>query len=268
MKTEIHQIFYREDQRAHLDTVFLPFNNKDKKYPYNFEYAVFFEIYKNVDWKNTDLLGTVSWKFIKKTGVPAEVFIKHIETHPNMDVYFVNPFPELSIYPNIWNYGETSHPGLISLTSELLTQSEYIPKDVLNIKVPPNLISYCNYWVANKKFWDAYISFLTPIWNVIKNDNSDLMRRLEKPADRQIRAPFTPFIFERLFSSFLALNNFRVSSMPLYSSRKNIKPILRPIYSRIEKVSQLQNLEEASPLDLLAIKYFLKTKNILNAIKR
>jgi len=263
MNIKIHQIFYDESQRVHLDNHFVPYNNEGKNYPFNFEYAVFFDLYKKTNWSQVDLLGTVSWKFSQKTGLSGEKLLRHISENPGMDVYFVNPFPELSIYNNVWEQGDAFHPELTKITSLLLKECGY-SDNILSIENPPNLMAYCNYWVANKKFWDAYIQFLTPLWTYLQKGDSSVEKYLQCSADALTESPYLPFIFERLFSSFLSERVFKVSSLPIYSKKHARYPYLSGIYARIAKVSQLKSRKEISLFDKILILGFHKTKKVYN----
>lgn len=261
MDTKIYQIFYRENQKDSLDPAFIPHNNKGQEYPFNFEYAVFFDLYKNVNWASTNLLGTVSWKFHQKTGLNGNAISNHITKNPGMDVYFINPFPELCIYQSVWRHGDEFHPNLIKLTTTLLKECGYT-EDILARETPPNLTAYCNYWIANKTFWDAYIDFLTPLWNyILQNDNS-ITKSIQQSADPFIKAPYLPFIFERLFSTFLSINKFKVSSIPIDSGKLQDNPYLSPISGKILKVSELDCHHKLLFFDKFAITLLAKIRKL------
>jgi hypothetical protein len=247
----IYQIFYQDSQRVELDPAFTPYDNKGKVYPYNFEYAVFFDLANKIDWAQTGYAGTTSWKFRQKTGLSGSSVLEHIAAHPGADIYFVNPAPELCIYRSVWEHGSEYHPNIIELTSRLFRKCGY-PTEILHKETPPNLTAYCNYWVANKKFWDAYIEFLQPLWDYILTADDDLMAALKQNADPYIKAPYLPFIFERLFSTFLSQNSFIVDSIPIAQQKLQANPFLAPIEERIWKVSRMK-----SHLDIPLIDRFL-----------
>jgi len=212
--TKIYQIYYDDSQSAFLDPDFIPFNNQGRKYPYNYEYAVFFEIFKKHDWNMSDYCGALSWKFRAKTGLTGRAFLGQISENPGYDVYFVNPFPELMVYRSVWEQGDSFHPFLKEITKLLLSEVGY-DSSILEMDTPPKCLAYCNYWVANKKFWDAYMAFLEPIWSYVRSNNNVLVQALARNADPLIGAPYLPFIFERLFSTFLMINSFKVFSVPV-----------------------------------------------------
>lgn len=254
MKTKIHQIFYHESQKDSLDPAFIPYNNEGRNYPYNFEYAVFFDLYKNVDWNETDLLGTVSWKFHQKTGLSGQQVLEHIKANPGYDVYFVNPFPELCIYRSVWDHGEEFHPRLKVITRQLFEACGY-DTSLLEQETPPNLTAYCNYWVGNRTFWDEYITYLKPIWERAHMDNGALGLELRKIADPFIKAPYMPFVFERLFSTFLSQKRAHLKSSPLSINSDKLKknPYLSLIHRKIVKISNLESRSSISLSDKLAV---------------
>jgi len=263
MNVKIHQIFYDETQKSFLDEKFIPYNNEGKTFPFNFEYAVLFDLYNKTDWSKTDYLGTVSWKYNLKTGFNAGTFLESISQQPDKDVYFINPFPELCVYNSVWEQGNVFHPELLKIAEPILKSCGY-GSDLLTKETPPNLTAYCNYWVANKRFWDSYIEFLTPLWNYVKKEAESGAKPLGQKADQLTGSPYLPFVFERMFSSFLSANNFKVLSIPIYSGRHKKYPLLTWLYSRITKVSQQSSQKDVSTFDKLIIFSFHKAKKVVN----
>lgn len=258
MKIDIYQIYYKHEQLKHLDFPFIPFNNEGMKYPENFEYAVFFKVYEKTNWHETDLLGTVSWKFKSKTSKTAADFYKFIQENPGYDVYFVNPFPELSLYENVWKQGDYYHKNLTSITSRLLKQCGY-SEQFLKIETPPNLTAYCNYWVANKEFWDQYMEFIRPLWISIAND-----KEVELSADPNIKAPYAPFIFERLFSTFLATKKFNVASMPIAQNHRKAYLHIPFLWKAIARIASSTSHSQVSIIDQVLVWAFIKVSALLN----
>lgn len=259
MKIKIHQIFYADSQINHLDSSFIPYDNRGKTFPYNYEYAVLFDIFSKTNWQDTDLLGTTSWRFFEKTKVVGKTFVDYINSNPGYDVYIVNPFPEMSIYHSVWKQGEAFHPNLLSITSSLFKQCNY-SADLLSNETPPNLTSYCNYWVANKAFWDAYIEFLTPLWSYIKKLDFDQNEILKRQGDQVTGSPYLPFIFERLFSTFLTTSNFKTLQLPMPQDLSDKPLILKPLYKKIREINQLRCQADISNVDRMLIHAFHRTK--------
>lgn len=261
MNIQIYQIFYKEFQKDFLDSSFNPYSNEGKTYPFNFEYAVFFDLYQKTKWAPSDLLGTVSWKFHQKTGLAGTEFLTHINQNPGMDVYFVNPFPELCIYNSVWEHGDEFHKNLKMISKKLLRECGY-DDSIIDLETPPRLTAYCNYWVANKVFWDEYIKFLEPFWSYVTNHETAMTSMLNDSADPFIKAPYLPFIFERLFSTFLTINNFKTSSLHINRSKLLENPYLRPIEKKIQNISQLDSHSQISLLDQIVVWSLTKARKL------
>ncbi len=203
---KIWQIFYEPGQIANLDLDFEPYDWLCNPHPEYTETLHFINLHKSGKYREADYTGIVSNKFGFKTGLTGERFIQFIKNNPGYDVYFVNPFPELGYFwLNVWRQGEFRHPGLIKLAQKLFEITATPVKiDSLGRNDQTTLL-YSNYWVGNKKFWDAFMSFLIPLFHWIDKEAAPPER---KPYFR--RAPYAnagfsmfSFIFERLFSTFL-----------------------------------------------------------------
>ena len=88
---QIYQIFYKTEQRPHLEKDFIPYDNTANPRPEWCEYYVFREAY-NKGLCSCGPTGFLSWKFHEKTGLNGQAFHKLIKENPGYDVYFINPF--------------------------------------------------------------------------------------------------------------------------------------------------------------------------------
>lgn len=260
---QVYQIFYRDEQRNHLDPQFIPFDNSGKTYPYNYEYAVFFDLYKKINWSEQMYLGAVSWKFRQKTGLTSQQLNAMINENPNKDVYFVNPFPDQIVYENCWIQGEDFHPGITRITKKLLEQAGY-SSDILDLPTSPCHLAYCNYWVGNKKFWDSYIDFLTPIWSQITKNSGQLAKELELLADPNIKAPYLPFIFERLFSTYLTISPHLSLSLPIAQDMSKQSKYLSTFAPLFKKARTAPSQKELPYIQLQLLKAFYRLRKWKN----
>lgn len=205
MNVKVYQIYYKEEQRPLLQPEFIPYDNSGAKPPHNFEYSVFISNFRN-GRISADLTGFLSWKFKQKTGITGETFLDFISRNPGHDVYFINPFPDQACFGSVWEQGDKFHPNLLDITQDLLNRSGY-KIDLRSISNQINTLCYCNYWVGSKAFWARYIDFILPLHEYIQNQaTANELEILNSNADSKIQAPYHPFIFERLFSTFLSLN--------------------------------------------------------------
>ena len=205
----VYQSFYEDWQIEHLDPGFVPYDCRVHPYPQLYETYWLLRLYESGWYRNCDYSGLFSWKFLSKARIPGWKFIEFVQKNPGYDVYFINPFPLLAyLFFNIWDEGEYCHPGLVGLSQSLLTKAEY------SVSIPDlsrndqNTLLYCNYWVGNDKFWDTYMTFVQPLFSCCTNwdekEGSNPYFGLTVYEGEE--APFFPFIFERLFSTLLLMN--------------------------------------------------------------
>ncbi|MDF1761449.1 MAG: hypothetical protein P1U40_13030 [Coxiellaceae bacterium] len=202
----IHQIYFDPEQLRGLDPAFIPFDNCDNPNPELREYYVFNKMYEQGAYKSADLTGYLSWKFQDKTGITGAEFVQYIHKKPGYDVYFINPMVENLRYKNVWVQGEDCHPHITRLANKIINAAGY-DIDVNELKMSRKNTLYCNYWVGSQAFWQQFIPFLQKCHDAIYTHLGDEDRTLLfKRADPVIDANYFPFIFERLFSTFLVLN--------------------------------------------------------------
>lgn len=201
---KISQIYYAQEQLAHLDEAFVPYDNSTPSRDGEFEMGVLQDNFLEKNHLNTDLTGFVSWKFREKTGLPGNFFIDFIQQNPGYDVYFINPFPAEIRFKNVWFQGDACHANVMQFTQSLLDKLNYqlqLSEFINGIET----LAYCNYWVANADFWERYMGFLQPLYHYICNDLTvEEQRFMDNRADSLIDAHYFPFIFERMFSTYLA----------------------------------------------------------------
>ncbi len=210
MNIKIYQAYYKKDQIDSLDPAFIPLDNTKNRNPLWMEYWLFLNHYKNEDYKLSNHSGILSWKFNDKTYLTGKEFINFIENNPGYDVYFINPYPyQCYMYKNVWIQGERWHPGLLEVTQNTLDKKGY-GIDLMSLINDETNTLYCNYWVGNNAFWERYMEFTLPLFKFINESLSDEeKRRIYTHADegRAETATYFSFIFERLFSTLLLLDN-------------------------------------------------------------
>ena len=206
--SRIFQIFYQPTQIDHLEDAFIPYSNIENSRPEWCEYYIFRKEYQ-AGTCDHGITGFVSWKFRQKTGMSGEAFCSWVEAHPGYDVYFVNPFPRLTKrwMPNVWNQGDQCHPGITQIAQSLLDRLGYKIK-LRHLRMGENHIAYCNYWAGTPQFWQRYMQFCEPIYDLIENGLShDERAVLLKRADRYSDSCYLPYIFERLFPTLLCIDD-------------------------------------------------------------
>lgn len=216
MNSLVYQIQYSDEIIGEFDPAFLRYDCRDNPEPDEREVAHMLRFYSEGSWRlsNIRYFGLVSPKFTSKTGISGQTFIDWIDANPGYDVYFINPFPQLIYWHyNVWTQGEFWHPGLSDLANALFdsagidVQIQYLPRNTAAT------VLYSNYWVGNEKFWHEYMTFLNKFVAAIEHLDESSRKKLYELAPHYAPATYFPFIFERLFSTFLILNE-EIASLP------------------------------------------------------
>jgi len=170
------------------------------------EFYLITEIFKSENLTDSSYAGVISPKFNSKSKITIQEFQNFMNLNSDFDVCFINPFPQTSyFYFNIWDQGEAFHPGITSLAQRLLKEVG-IPWRLDEVgRTGHAVLSYCNYWVGNERFWKKYVgNVLYPIRIFIENHvDAKLIQDLFVPTVHSDRSSMFPFIIERLFTTFL-----------------------------------------------------------------
>lgn len=200
----VYQIYFHKRQLPFLSSEFTPY--------LNLENDGFYEagVFRREFDKNTHLkqpyTGFVSWRFEKKSFVPASEFLKLAQECPGQDVYFLNPFPELCLrYKNVWLQGGESHPGLLELSQKIFDHVGTKLK-LGDLVTDSDNTLYCNYWYGSQRFWKDYITFCMPFYELFQDVKSPFYQDIRSGAHYHGGGTLIPFFMERLFSTFLAMN--------------------------------------------------------------
>ena len=210
---KIYQIYYDKHSRSKISPLFTPYDNSKPDREGEFEYGVMRKLYHGHDWSKDSHLGVLSWKFFDKLEGVHNAYVDNkfklnrksmvdsMEKYcsDGYDVIFVNPWPDQG--PNIWVQGEACHPGLLKRTFEIFGRC-WIPWHVCSKSHTEDTICFCNYWIANKKFWDIYMRNTEIMHDVYKEEGID---------------KFFPYIMERMFSTLVLdhMHDLRVANLNL-----------------------------------------------------
>lgn len=206
MAVRIHQIYYEDGQWPSLDPAFIPYDNRTNSHPEWREYHVFRTAWRDGQCIDGDVTGFMSWKFGAKTGLRGRQFVRFIDRNPGYDAYFAHPFRvEPQPFQNIWHQAELHHPGILGLTQRIF-DAVGIEVALASLDQPREQVLFCNYWAGTRRFWDAYMAFCEPVYHhILGGLTAEDARLIWSRADREIDAPYVPFIMERLFSTLLAV---------------------------------------------------------------
>ncbi len=229
----VYQHFYLPEQRSSLDPAFLPSNGIANPFPNLYEMYWIMRIFETDVYKNHAYTGMVSYHFTEKTGIRGSEFLGFIADNPGFDVYFINPFPQYAyLYFNVWHQAEIHHPGLVNRAQALLHRLGYAVNLARMARNTDATLCYCNFWVGAQEFWEQYMAFVRPLYYLAieQYDQRDGAFAPTTYKDREY--PFFPFVFERLFSTFLLLNP-HIRACPY-------------VYTRTQILRHCKNVREAT----------------------
>jgi N-acetylglucosaminyl-diphospho-decaprenol L-rhamnosyltransferase len=105
-------------------------------------------------------VGLLSPKIFAKTRLDPDRLTSVLDRHVgDVDAVIFNPYPNaVANRANVWRRGEKKHPGLL----ELATHAGMDRNELLSRFHGVKYTSYCNYIVANRKFWERYIAYIGP----------------------------------------------------------------------------------------------------------
>ncbi len=206
---KLYQSFIGEQQRAFVSPHAIPFNAQTNTEKNQREYELLKAVWTSQSFGSAEPWGLISWKFQHKSMVSPEAFIEFSRSQfeSGADCVFINPMiGNEAIYFNVWEQGvDQGHRGMEKILAYL---SE---KTGQNMSVPMGTghFAFCNYFVANDKFWRNYFKFVEEALSsleaeAIKKSDIGLIYAGSASYARDSEATMRPFIIERLFSSFIA----------------------------------------------------------------
>jgi hypothetical protein len=206
MKNTIFPIFYSEETKAQNDPGFLPMNNLANERPDWREYWPIRNYLLNNILEEDTRYGFFSPKFEAKTTLNANKVNEFIGNDES-DVILFSPYFEQSAFNfNVFEQLEAAHGGSLIVAQECL---RILRPDVsiYSLIMDSRNTVYCNYFIANKKFWKIWFQYCELIYNIAESNNSELARRLNSAVVHDGgTAPMKVFIIERIASFILTTN--------------------------------------------------------------
>ena len=225
MTVAVYQIRYGEDVVGAFDPAFITYDCRANPEPEKRETAHMLRFYDEGAWRRggAEHFGLVSPKFAGKARLGGTAFVDWVEANPGYDLYFINPFPQVSYWHfNVWTQGEFWHPGLGEIADALFAAAGHsIRVESLPRNTAATLL-YSNYWVGNEKFWRAYMPFVRKMAVAVDDLGASDREKLFGLAPHYAPATYFAFVFERLFSTFLVLHE-EVAGLPYPHSRDDMR---------------------------------------------
>lgn len=211
---KMFQIYFKQEQLPVLDADFVPFDNTSNEKPNLREWFSWNKIHDSGLVENIDYWGAVSPKFKEKTLIPGNKFLEFVVKNPGYDVYYACPswiYNDMSHF-NVWVDGDKHHPGLSNLANEIMNKLGY-RVDVTQIQM--DTFFFCNFFLANKKFWNEYMLFIDSIFQLCNNDSTLYSKVFTPGTSNYFQDPTTSmfsFLIERFTPTFVLLKKFKALS--------------------------------------------------------
>jgi hypothetical protein len=209
MDYRIFQICFEKEQITDVDTLLIPFDNTSNERPELREFHSFDRIYKEGHAKDLDAWGVFGPRWNQKLKYSAEDIHNTIQNNPGHDVYIFNFARIICAYHyNVWEQGEPHHKGIVPVSRHVL-QSIVGHDRAIDTVMYDDTMCYSSYFVATKKFWNEYMSFLYKVKDVLDNlpPKLDEVYKSSAKYGRDMSLNLFPFIIERMFSTYLTMND-------------------------------------------------------------
>ena len=216
----ILQIHYSEETRASLDPAFEPLDNSGNERPDWFEYWPIRAFLAREELRDDTFYGFFSPKFRAKTHLTGGQVREFVARNAGADVVTFSPFPEVgAIHLNVFEHGETCHPGLIGAV-RAFSAAMGMGFDPLQLVMDAGSTVYCNYFVARPVFWREWIPILEFCFRSAEDPHSPLHPALNTPTmhDGRFGPQIKIFLMERMVPMLLATRrDWKIANYPPYS---------------------------------------------------
>lgn len=249
----IHQLYYDEASKAMLDPGFVPLNNLKNERPDWFEFWVMLNFLRHTPLQDNAWYGFLSPKFKNKTGLQANDLHQALTLHGHAtDVVLASPhWDQMAYFLNPWEQGEAWHPGLTHMSQYFFREAGH-DVDLTSLVMDSDTTVFCNYIVAKKDFWLAWLTLAERLFAMFEDPHS-VMRQFPAHTSygsAQCQYPMKTFMQERLASFVLATGRYRT----LKFGRTLQAPIYKPLFGNSETNRRL-----LQTCDVLKSKYREKT---------
>lgn len=219
MKYKIFQPYYKEHQLQVLCyKYFTPYNNLKNDRPELREYHIFKEAIATGKTADLDAWGFFSWSWEEKTRTNPKDFVDWMNANPGNDVYLINHGRvQEALSLNIWEQGEWFHPKIAEATQSILATMGY-NINLLATPMTRNNYCFCSNFIATKEFWKDYLEFVDEFIMALEDCDPKTKIIVKGNANytKDSSLDYFPFIIERLFSTYLLLNEkkYKVAAFP------------------------------------------------------
>lgn len=214
VRVRVFQVCFDAASQQHVDPMFTPYLNHETS-PF-MESAVIARLLEAQAHAGADYFGVVSWRIADKIPLPPEAWMARMAADRfRADAYAF--FGRLGSGP-VWPLAERKHPGIMRAAALLLQRLD-IDVDVRRLTAP---LVYQNHMLCRAAVYERFgRELLSPALAAMGDPADPLLQALVRQdagygsslGPERLRAIFgvpyftlQPFIAERLFSTWLALN--------------------------------------------------------------
>lgn len=215
MDIEIYQICYSQELLRNIPEGFLPLDNSENLRPDWREYWPIRNFLLSNELSSDKLYGFMSPKFSMKTGLNYGDICNFIHNNfNNQDIFSFSPFGDLSaFFINSFEQGDFFQPGLLDATQRFINDINY-KSDLSRLVSDFNTTIFCNYFLANRKFWLQWLEIGEKLFNYCESDHSSnqlLLNQLTNYGGQQL--PMKIFLQERL-ADYVLLTTTDYKNLP------------------------------------------------------
>jgi hypothetical protein len=242
----LYQIRSYYTKREDLDPDCLVIDNSSNERPDWYEYWPIRKFLLNEALKEESFYGFLSPSFKRKTNLTAAAVRDFVnrENCTTADIVLFSPSLHLTAYYwNVFQYGESCHPGLVNLATQFFARIGQ-PTDLADLISHSRNEVYSNYFVAKPRFWRAWLNITEQLIAIAESPADPLGAELRKHTsyrghrDTQLKI----FIMERIPTWLLVRNSeFAVRVRDPFVVRSRIYKLPGAIVCDALKIAYLTN---------------------------
>jgi len=238
MKLKIYQAYYDAAQKEQLDNEFTPLDNTANPTPELVEYAINLKTQEMALAQGLDMWGTFSWRWKEKIRLlSAQDVVTRIENNPGYDVYFFNGYYDQTVLAyNVWEQGQWHHKNMLQIC-EYLFPKLGIDVTIMFQPMSEDHMVFACYCVATKEFWAGFMDLTKRYYDEIEKFPAEIKALHDDNAayPNGLSFGYFPFIHERLFSTYLFLNQHKFKVLPYHDGKAQFS-----VEAGLDKLSTLK----------------------------
>jgi len=251
----VYQIRY--DAFQEVDPDFLSLDNTANERPDWFEYWSIRTFLRTQPLDETALYGFLSPRFKGKTNLSGREVQEFIRRHGNTaDVLLFTPSLHLTAYYlNVFKYGDSCHPGLLSVATRLFRRIG-LPTNLETMVTHSGNEVYSNYIVARPSFWRAWLEIAERLFEIAESKDDPVGIELRQSTTyRGVEGvEIKVFVMERIATWLLARQpQFVVKARDPFVARSRFYKLPGAIICDAVKLAYQQNGRSREFADLFHI---------------